>query len=378
MNPRSDSLRGREARSRGSPYTGVERSQRVAERLTVASRARPQQTLRSRGVYTRGVGDADRQAPRDRGRHHGDGGAGGRRRHGHRRGDPAEECRGVPGCRAGGARLRRRRCRRSSTAWRRPSSRRARRTTSTTSCGWRSTPTPTATARRTACTSTSRARVRPTPTASRSRSSTRTARTTRAAPTSTTGPSTTRSASRRRSGRAPPTSTPSNTSPTISTSYESDLGAARLRRRALRVARHGQLDRLPELRRADRDDRRHRGHRLAQRPRQGLHDQGRHGRGQRLLDDRQRRHDGHVLQRHDPDRRRFDRRRGPEGDRPDLGDLGLVRLLPRQRRRARAGRLPGRGSRRPHRVRLLAQRRGPAPDDLLAADRRRSRPTRTA
>ena len=35
-----------------------------------------------------------------------------------------------------------------------------------------------------------------------------------------------------------------------------DVGAARLRRRALRVARHRQLRRLPELRRADRDARR--------------------------------------------------------------------------------------------------------------------------
>ena len=66
---------------------------------------------------------------------------------------------------------------------------------------------------------------------------------------------------------------------TISTIYEIDLGAARLRGRPRRVARHGQLDRLPELRRADRDARRDRGHRLAQRPPQGLHDQGRHDRG---------------------------------------------------------------------------------------------------
>ena len=37
---------------------------------------------------------------------------------------------------------------------------------------------------------------------------------------------------------------------------------------------------------------------------------------------------------------------------------------------ARAGRLPGRGPRRPHRVRLLAQRRRPAPHEVLADDQR--------
>ena len=104
-----------------------------------------------------------------------------------------------------------------------------------------------------------------------------------------------------------PDFTAGNTSPTISTHLRVDLGAARLRRRALRVARHRQLRRLPELRRPDRDDRRHRGHRLAQRPRQGLHDPRGHRGGQRLLDDGQRRHDGHLLQRHDPDRGRDDR-----------------------------------------------------------------------
>ena len=80
----------------------------------------------------------------------------------------------------------------------------------------------------------------------------------------------------------------------------------------------------------------------------------------------------------------IDRRRGPEGDRPDLGDLGLVRLLPRQRHGPRAA--PPGGSDNVQgedldvldRVRLLAQRRGPAPHEVLADDRRRSRPTRTA
>ena len=73
--------------------------------------------------------------------------------------------------------------------------------------------------------------------------------------------------------------------------------------------------------------------------------------------------DGHVLQRHDPDRRRVHRRRGPEGDRPDLRDLRLVRLLPRQRHGPRAappGGFQGEDLDVLSRVRLLAQRRGPA------------------
>ena len=51
----------------------------------------------------------------------------------------------------------------------------------------------------------------------------------------------------------------------------------------------GQLGRLHDLRRPNRDDRRHRGDRLAQRPCQGLHHQDRDRGGQRLLDERQRR-----------------------------------------------------------------------------------------
>ena len=80
----------------------------------------------------------------------------------------------------------------------------------------------------------------------------------------------------------------------------------------------GQLDRLPDLRRAERDARRDGGHRLAQRPRQGLHDPAGTTEVAGLLDNGKVGDDGHVLQRHAADRGRDDRRRGPEGDRPDL------------------------------------------------------------
>ncbi len=71
----------------------------------------------------------------------------------------------------------------------------------------------------------------------------------------------------------------SNTSPNISSEFESPWLLARLRRRALRVAGHGLLRRLPDLRRDQRDAGRDRRHRLAQRPSQGLHDPHRHRRG---------------------------------------------------------------------------------------------------
>ena len=172
--------------------------------------------------------------------------------------------------------------------------------------------------------------------------------------------------------------TAGNTSPDDQHDLREHLGAARVRRRALRVARHRPLRRLPELRRADRDRGRQGGHRLAQRPRQGLHDAERRRRGRRRLDDRQGRHDRHLLQRHAADRRRLHRRRGARGDRPHLRDLRLVRLLPRQRHGARAGRLPGRGPGRAHRVHLLPRRRDRP--SARSAGRRSSRwrPTRTA
>ena len=88
-----------------------------------------------------------------------------------------------------------------------------------------------------------------------------------------------------------------------------DLAAARLRRRALRVPGLGLQRRLPDLRRPERDARRHGDHRLAQRPQEGLHDARRRRRGRaRQLAQRQDGDDGHVLQRHDPDRRRVNRR----------------------------------------------------------------------
>ncbi len=166
--------------------------------------------------------------------------------------------------------------------------------------------------------------------------------------------------------RAPRTSTARVHDPTISTIYESTWVPRGFAVVHAESPGSGNSDRLPELRRPDRDARRHRRHRVAQRQARRATRPGRHRRRSRPywhngnVGD-----DGHVLQRHAADRGRVDRRRGPEGDRPDLRDLRLVRLLPRQRRRPRAGRLPGRGPRRPHRVRVLAQRRGRAPHDLL-------------
>ena len=271
-------------------------------------------------------------------------------------------------------RRRRRRCRRSSTACRRPCSRRARRTGSTTSCGSSSTSTPTSTALK------DRVHVdvsRPRETDS---DGLKVPVIFEDSPYYAGGANVINWAVDHELGVPPATRIRAPLhrrrahKPDDLHDLREHVGAARLRRRALRVARHGQLDRLPELRRADRDARRDCGHRLAQRPPQGLHDQGRHDRGHRgHWHNGNSGDDGHVLQRHDPDRGRVDRRRGPEGDRPDLRDLRLVRLLPRQRHDPRARRLPGRGPRRPHRVHLLAQRRGPAPHDLLADDPGRRR-----
>ena len=136
-----------------------------------------------------------------------------------------------------------------------------------------------------------------------------------------------------------------------------DLGAAWLRRRARGGTRQRLVRRLHDLRRAERAPRPEGGHRLAERPRQGVHVAHRLRRGHRLLDDRQGRHDRHVVQRHAADRRRLHGRRRARGDRADLGDQLLVRLLPRERRRARPRRLPGRGPRRARGVHLHAPRR---------------------
>ena len=292
---------------------------------------------------------------------------------------PPKAAAAIPGCWPRPRRSRRPRCRRSSTAWRRPSSRRARPTGSTTSCGSSRTSTPTATASRTASTSTSRARRRPTTDGlkvpviyedspyyaggARRRQLGR------------------RPRARRAAGRARPRAPyfdRAQHQPDDQHDLRVHLAAARLRRRALRVARHRQLRRLPDLRRAERDARR--------RPRSSTGSTAaRKGYTTRAgttevapvnwhngnIGD-----DGHVLQRHDPDRR---------GHRPASSGLeaivpisaisdwydyyranGMVRA-PHSAPAARAQRLPGRGPRRARRVRLLAQRRGhPPAHDLLA------------
>ena len=183
----------------------------------------------------------------------------------------------VPGRGRAPRRRRRPRCRRSSTAWRRPCSRPARRTGSTTSCGSSSTSTPTATA------SKDRVHVDVSRPRETDTDGLKVPVIYEDSPYYAGGADVTNWAVDHELGappaariRAPDFNARANTSPTISTIYESHLGAARLRRRALRVARLRQLRRLPDLRRADRDARRHRGHRLAQRPPQGLHDPRRH------------------------------------------------------------------------------------------------------
>ena len=153
-----------------------------------------------------------------------------------------------------------------------------------------------------------------------------------------------------------------NTSPTISTIYESTWLPRGFAVVHSESPGSGNSTGCPNAGRADRDPRRHGRDRLAQQPAQGLHDALGHRRAAAGdLAQRQHRHDRDLLQRHDRAGGGVDRRRGPEGDRPDLDDLRLVRLLPRQRHGPLARRVPGRGPRRAHRVRLHAQRRGPAP-----------------
>ena len=103
------------------------------------------------------------------------------------------------------------------------------------------------------------------------------------------------------------------------------LRAPRLRGDPGRRGRHRVLDRLPAARRAGRPRRVQGGDRLADGPHAGLR-QGRQ-RGRRDLGQRQERDDRQVVRRHLRQRRRLDRRRRPDDDRPDLGDLRLVRLL---------------------------------------------------
>ena len=143
-----------------------------------------------------------------------------------------------------------------------------------------------------------------------------------------TGPSTTSSASRpRRAWREPSFTT--NTLTQISNIYEtSGCRAASRSCTPSRPAR--QLGRVPDVRRAQRVARRQGSDRLAQRPRDRVHVAHRHDDDDRRLVERPRRDDGHVVQRHPPRWRRHHRRRGPRRDRADLGDLELVRLLPRE------------------------------------------------
>ena len=170
--------------------------------------------------------------------------------------------------------------------------------------------------------------------------------------------------SRRR--RAPPSRTSTRGTRTRpSHDLRVGLGAARLRGHARRVAGHRALRRLPDLGRTERDARRKavidwlNGRATAYTTRTGTTTMtadwttGKVG----MMGTS---YNGTI-----PDRRRHDRRRGPRGDRPDLRDLQLVRLLPRERRRARAVHLPGRGPRRARGRGLLARRRaGPAAPDL--------------
>ena len=279
----------------------------------------------------------------------------------------------------------RRRCRRSSTAWRRPCSRRPRRTGSTTSCG--------SSRRR------HRRRRQEGPHPRRRLAPARDRHRRPQGPGHLRGQPVLRGRRRRRQlGRRP------RARPAAGRAHPRAPYFTRRATRARRSARiyeatwvprgfavvHAEspgtrpLRRLPELRRADRDARRHRGHRLAQRPRA-------RATRPRPAPTRSPRppgttattammgtsYNGTI-----PIAAATDRRRGPEGDRPDLRDLRLVRLLPRQRPRPRAALGPGgqNGTTAPgedldvldrvHRTR--ATTKGRTAHDLLADDRRRS------
>ena len=139
------------------------------------------------------------------------------------------------------------------------------------------------------------------------------------------------------------------------------LRAARLRVRARPDARHRLHDGgLPEPRRPGGHRRREVDRRLAQRPRPRVRGARRHvTEGGRRLAQRQLGDDRQVLRRHAVQRRGGDRRRRPEDDRPDLGDLRLVPLLA-HRRRAAQQRLPGRPQHGDHDGRQPAPGRRPA------------------
>ena len=111
------------------------------------------------------------------------------------------------------------------------------------------------------------------------------------------------------------------------------LRPARVRGDPRRDGRHRELHRLRGQRRAERRALDQGRRRLAQRPRARLQVGHRHGRpGHRALAHRQVGDDRPLLQRHAAQRRRGDRRRGADDDRPDQRDLLLVRLLADGRR----------------------------------------------
>ena len=105
------------------------------------------------------------------------------------------------------------------------------------------------------------------------------------------------------------------------------LRPARLRGDPRPLRRHRVLHRLPAARRPGRRQRLQGRDRLARGPRPRLHVGDRRHARRRRLGQRQERHDRQVLRRHVRQRRRRHGRRRPDDDRPDLGDLRLVRLL---------------------------------------------------
>ena len=134
------------------------------------------------------------------------------------------------------------------------------------------------------------------------------------------------------------------------------VGAARLRRRALRGAGHRPVAGMSDRRRRSRAHADEVRRRLAERPREGIHDADRQRGGQGdVVVDRQSRHDRHVVRRHAAARRGDDRREGTRGRRAGVAEHVVLPLLPLERTRALARRLPRRRRRRA--LRLHRQRR---------------------
>ncbi len=144
------------------------------------------------------------------------------------------------------------------------------------------------------------------------------------------------------------------------------VGAARLRRRALRGAGHGTLAGMSDRRRRSRTHADEVRRRLAQRSREGLHDADRQrGSEGDVVVDRQSRHDRHVVRGHAAARRGDDRRAGTRGRRARVAEHVVLPLLPLQWTRALARRLPRRRRRRA--LRLHRQRRHRRPRELREA-----------